>query len=58
MVSNANLEMSQHLSEIERLRKMLKELDVEVKAMQQFKALRNDAKRHQDYAERRRVIKS
>ena len=46
MVSNANLEMSQHLSEIERLRKMLKELDVEVKAMQQFKALRNDAKRH------------
>jgi hypothetical protein len=46
MVSNANLEMSQHLSEIERLRKMLKELDVEVKAMQQFKGLRNDAKRH------------
>ena len=57
MVSNANLEMSQHLAEIERLRNKLKEIDVEVESMQHFKALKNDAKRHKEYAERRDEIR-
>jgi len=57
MVSNANLEMSQHLAEIERLRNKLKEIDVEVESMQHFKALKNDTKRHKEYAERRNEIR-
>ena len=57
MVSNANLEITQHLAEIENLREKLKEIDEEVESMQHFKALKKDTKRHQEYAERRNEIR-
>ena len=46
MVSNANFEITQHLTEIEKLKQQLEEVDQEVQAMQNFTALKKDVKRH------------